>query len=149
MTVLNNLYTFIATLSLVIQIAVLFLLVYGYSQKLKERFERHAFVMTAAVVLHLSMIFSIMIPGFVLAIFPYFVVMHFFSLISVISLIHVPLGVSAVSLGVWLVVSWRRQGLESCFLRRKFMLITITLWSATLFFGIVFYLVLYWNSLFS
>ena len=60
-----------------------------------------------------------MIPSFVLAVFPEFVVVHVYEITSIVSLIHVPFGALALSLGVWLVASWRFHDVKSCFKKKK------------------------------
>lgn len=147
MSILNNPYLLFATLSLTIQIAILFLLLYGYWLKRKAKFPQHARVMAAALGLHLSVIFAFMVPALVLALIPGFVVPHLSGLTSVVTLVHVPLGVAAVSLGLWLVLSWRSSGLEGCFKRKKIMLTTITVWVSALVIGISLFTILYWSAL--
>lgn len=80
---------------------------------------------------------------------PVFVVPHVSGLISVVALIHAPLGAVAVSLGLWLAFSWRSSGTASCFKRKRYMLATITVWLAGLSLGIILYAVLYWTVLMS
>jgi uncharacterized membrane protein YozB (DUF420 family) len=143
MALLYNSFTLIATTSLTIQIIVLFLLLYGYMLKRQLKFRRHGITMFAAVVLHLVMIFAIMIPSFVLGVVPSFIVPNISGMISVVSLIHVVVGASAVSLGVWLVASWRFRDLKSCFTKKKFMLWTMIIWLVSLFLGIVLYTIFY------
>lgn len=147
MSLFNSPFALVATASLAVQIVVLFLLVYGFWLRKKNMISRHAAVMTAAVALHLTMIFGIMVPGLVLAIVPEFVVLHVFGLTSVITLIHVPFGIAAVSLGVWLVASWRFKDLKRCFRKKRIMLATMTLWLISLSFGIILYGILYWAVL--
>ena len=64
-------------------------------------------------------------------------------------MIHVVAGALAVSLGVWLVASWRFQDLKRCFTKKRFMLLTIIVWLVSLFFGIVLYTIFYWAVLMS
>lgn len=80
----------------------MFLLLYGYWLNSKQMFSRHGIVMTVAVVLQLIMIFAIMTPAFILAIVPQYVVPNVSGITSIIALIHVPLGILAVSLGIGL-----------------------------------------------
>ena len=70
MSLIINWYLLFAALNLTVQIVVLLLLMYGYSLKIKKQFLRHARVMTTAVAAHLIMVFSFMIPSFVLALVP-------------------------------------------------------------------------------
>ena len=147
MSLFNNPFAQVATASLAIQIIVLFLLLYGFRLKRKKMFLQHARVMTSALVLHLAMIFAIMTPAFVLAIVPEFVVLHVSGIISIVALIHVPLGIAAVSLGIWLVFSWRFKGSKTCFNRKRIMLTTMAVWIAALLLGIAMYIILYWTTL--
>jgi len=146
--IFSNLFLLSATISLTLQVIVLLLLVYGYSLKVKSQFLWHGRVMTAAVFLHLGVILSVMVPSLVLALIPVVILPHALSLASVVTLLHVPLGVTALSLGLWLVFSWRfRGGLTGCFTRKKFMLATLTVWSTALSLGIALYFILYWSTL--
>jgi hypothetical protein len=128
------------TASLVIQIIVLFLLIYGYFLKRKLKFRQHGITMTVAFVLHLSMVFFIMIPSFVFAVVPEYIVPVPLAIESVVGLIHGILGTITILLGVWLVVSWRfSKNIQGCISRKKYMLKTLTVWVATLVFGITLY----------
>jgi len=147
MSLLNNVDALVATSSLAVQIIDLFLLIYGFMLKSRGHFRRHGFIMTSAVLLHLAFIFGIMIPSFVFAVFPKFVVIHFYGITSIVSLIHVPFGAFAISLGVWLVAAWRFQDVEGCFKRRRFMRAAMVAWLVSLFLGIALYTILYWAVL--
>ena len=149
MSLLNNPYALIATTNLTIQIVVLFLLLYGYLLKRQLRFRQHGIAMFVAVVLHLAMVFAIMIPSFVLAIVPDFIVPNVYGIISVVTLVMVVAGALAVSLGIWLVVSWRVKGLKGCFNKKRIMLTTMAMWLVSLSSGIVLYIIFYWAVLVS
>ena len=149
MSLLNNPFALIATTSLTIQIVVLFLLLYGYLLKRRLRFRQHGIAMFVAVVLHLAMVFAIMIPSFVLAIVPDFIVPNVYGITSVVTLVMVVAGALAVSLGVWLVASWRFQDLKGCFKKKRIMLTTMAMWLVSLSFGIALYTILYWAVLMS
>jgi len=142
MALLNNPVVFIITASLAVQIVVLLLLVYGYLLKRKLKFRQHGIVMAVAVVLHLTMVFYVMIPSFVLGVIPAYTVPVPFSLVSVVGVIHGVLGATALSLGVSLVASWRfRKNLQGCFNKKKIMLKTLIVWAASLAFGMILYAV--------
>lgn len=147
MAFFSNPFALFATVSLTIQIVVLGLLFYGYWLKNKLRFSQHGKVMGVAVFLHLAMIFFVMLPAFAAAVVPDFVLSRPSSATSIVSLVHAPLGVIAVSLGLWFVVSWRIHGLQGCFEKKKFMVATMAVWLVALGLGIVLYLILYWSSL--
>ena len=125
MSLLTNPYFVIPTIALIVQISVLALLIYGYSLYRRLIFQRHGEIMAWAVVLHLIVIFAIMIPSLVLAVIPQFIIRHAYGVISIISLIHVPFGITAVLFGAWFVIAWRYQGLKGCFNRKKFMIATM------------------------
>jgi hypothetical protein len=140
MTLLNNPVALTITASLVVQIIVLFLLVYGYWLKRKLKFRQHGITMAAAVVLHLTMVFYIMIPSFVLAVIPNYFVPNPLSLVSVVGVIHGIIGTIALSFGVWFVASWRfRRNLQGCFNKKKIMAKTLAVWVTSLVFGIILY----------
>jgi hypothetical protein len=142
MALLNNPVAFIITAILAVQIVVLLLLVYGYLLKRKLKFRQHGIVMAVAVVLHLTMVFYVMIPSFVLAVIPDYTVPVPFSLVSVAGVIHGVLGATALSLGVSFVASWRfRKNLQGCFNKKKIMLKTLIVWATSLAFGIILYAV--------
>jgi uncharacterized membrane protein YozB (DUF420 family) len=149
MPIFSNPFVLLATISLIIQAIVIFLLFYGYWLKNKANFPWHARIMTTAVILHITMIFAFMVPAFILALIPIFIVPHLSDLTSLIALIHAPLGVAAVSLGLFLVLSWRHSGLTGCFKRKKIMIATMAVWLTALFFGFALYAVLYWAALMS
>jgi uncharacterized membrane protein YozB (DUF420 family) len=147
MSLLTNPYFIIPTFALLIQIIVLAMLVYGYWLYTKLKFKQHGKIMAWAVVLHLIVIFVIMIPSFVIAVIPEYVVPHFYGVVSIITLIHVPLGIIAVSFGAWFSIAWGIQGLKGCFNRKKFMLSTMIIWITSLSFGIALYTIFYWSLL--
>lgn len=145
---LLNAFFVIVTLSLIIQVVVLFLIIYGYLLYRRRKFRQHGGVMAWAVFVHLAAVFGIMVPSFVLAIFPYFIVVHPLELASIVSLIHEVTGAVALALGVWFVASWRfRKDFKGCFNRRKSMLATMIIWLSSLIFGIALYTILNWAIL--
>jgi hypothetical protein len=147
MSFLTDPYLLIPAIGLAIQIIVLALLIYGYWLKRKFMIPQHGRIMTWATALHLTTIFAVMVPSFVLAVIPEYIIRHVEGAISLISLVHVPCGIIAVSLGLWFAVSWRFKGLKGCFNRKKLMLITIVLWLFTLLLGITLYSIFYWAAL--
>ncbi len=136
-------YVFIPTIGLFIQIIVLALLIYGYFLYRRLVFQRHGRVMAVAVFLHLIVIFAVMIPSFVLAIIPEYILRHASGLVSVVTLIHVPFGTLAALFGIWFVVSWRLQGLKGCFNRKRKMLLTMICWLVSTVLGIALYTIFY------
>ncbi len=143
MSLLNNPFALVATASLAIQIVVLFLLIYGYLLKKQLRFRQHGIAMFAAVVLHLATVFALMIPSFVLAIVPHFIIPKFYGITSVVTLVMAVAGALAASLGVWLVASWHFHDVKGCFKKKRIMLTTMAMWLVSLSFGIVLYIIFY------
>jgi len=142
MSVLINPFIVIPTISLIFQVVVLGLLVYGYWLKRRLDFPNHGKIMSTALILHLIVIFAIMVPSFILAIIPEYLLRNIFGDISIISLVHIPLGVLAFSFGLWFTVAWRLKGLKGCISRKKFMFPTIIAWLVSLSFGILLYSIL-------
>ena len=133
-------YQLVATVSLVIQMAVLVLLFAGIWLKGMKKFRQHGITMLTAVVLHTIVIVAWMIPSF----------NGFFSspgsinladMIVVTTLVHAFMGIAADLLGIWLVASWRlRVDMKTCFAKKSIMRVTITLWLIALVLGIILYL---------
>ncbi len=143
-----DIFTLIGISSLVLQLAVLVLLVYGYQLKRKLKFKRHGTVMGTAALLHLALVLAIMIPAFVFAVVPDYIVASPLMPVSLVGLIHGILGSIAVALGVWLVSAWRfRKDFTACFNRKKLMLITFTVWISALVFGIILFAFFYGPAL--
>jgi len=147
MSFLTNPYVVIPTIGLLIEIIVLALLLYGYWMKLKLKYIRHGTVMTLVIVIHLASVIAIMVPSLVLAVIPEYLLIHVSGVVSIISLVHVPIGTLAILLGAWFIISWRLQGVNGCFSRKKFMLPTMTLWFVSLILGITLYAVFYGSAL--
>jgi hypothetical protein len=140
MSFFNNPLALIITANLTIQIIVLFLLAYGYFLKRKLKFRQHGLTMSTALFLHMSMALVVMIPSLVLAVIPEYIIPTPLATASVVALAHAILGLVALSLGVWIVSSWRfRKNFQGCFNRKRTMLGTLTVWVASLIFGIILY----------
>ena len=133
-------YQLVATVSLVIQMAVLVLLFVSIWLKGMKKFRQHGIAMLTAVVLHTVMILAWMIPslssllgspgGINLA-----------DIIVVTILVHAFMGIAADLLGIWLVASWRLQvDIKTCFAKKRIMRVTLTLWLIALVLGIILYL---------
>jgi uncharacterized membrane protein len=120
----------------------MFLLTYGYVLKQKLRFRYHGILMSTALILHLIMSVYVMVPSFVWAVIPEYIISKPLSLTSVVGLIHGILGLVALLLGVWIVASWRfRKNIQGCIRRKKTMLKTIVIWIASLVLGIILYVI--------
>jgi hypothetical protein len=138
----------IVTVSLIVQVAILSLLIYGYLLYQRLKFRKHGVIMAWAVFAHLAAVIAIMVPSFVLAVFPYYIVPHTLELTSIISIIHEVTGGLALALGLWFVASWRfRKDFKGCFNKRRLMLATMIVWVAALVFGIALYTIFNWTLL--
>jgi uncharacterized membrane protein YozB (DUF420 family) len=131
----------IATVSLSVQISVLFLLLGGYTFKRMKKFRQHGITMLTAVVLHSAVIWTWMIWS----LFSFFGSgsINFADVTAVVTLVHAFTGIVVELLGIWLVCSWRlRADMQTCFKKKRIMLVTLTLWLITLSLGIILYLVI-------
>jgi|WetSurMetagenome_2_1015567.scaffolds.fasta_scaffold81695_2 uncharacterized membrane protein YozB (DUF420 family) len=137
----------VSTITLVAQIAVLFLLVYGYSLKRKLKFLQHGRVMASAVIIHAITIVFVMIPsiaiiGSIRSELP--------QLSFAVSLAHGALGAIAFALGLYLVAAWRfKSDVKGCFTRKRVMIVTIACWVIAISIGVIVYGVFYGYYFFS
>jgi uncharacterized membrane protein YozB (DUF420 family) len=133
-------YQIIATVSLGVQIAVLFLLLGGFALKRMKKFRQHGITMLSAVVLHAILVLAWMIPSFS-GFFSAPGSINFADTIAITILVHAFTGIVALFLGVWLVASWRlKADLKTCFAKKKIMRVTLPLWLIALFLGVILYL---------
>ncbi len=139
----------IPTIGFIVQIVVLALLIYGYWQYKRLVFKRHGKIMACATVLHLIANICSYDPFFFPRCNPSIYCSACFWARIPLSLIHVPLGISAASFGVWFVVAWRLQGLKGCFNRKRKMLLTMIVWLVSTLLGMALYAFFYWNLLMS
>ncbi len=124
-----------ATTTLTVELIVLSLLIVGYSLKAKQRYRQHGITMTAAVALHMIPIFAWMVVSFI--IYATAAPLNLATATVQITLAHLALGTSSAALGIFLVASWHLQiNLQKCFARKRVMLLTITLWLATVALGV-------------
>jgi uncharacterized membrane protein YozB (DUF420 family) len=118
---------------------VLGLILCGLWLKARKKFRQHGTVMLIAVVLHAAMILAWMIPRLNLFISPGS--LDLADIITVIIFVHTFMGIMTTILGIWLVVAWRlKADVKPCFAKKRYMLVTITLWLTALVLGIILYL---------
>ena len=140
-----------ATASLIIEMAALALLTVGYVLKGRRKYREHGVTMTIAVILHLVTIASVMIPSLLAGFFPPTGIspgtINYADTIVMISLVHVALGITAASIGVWLVGSWHlKTDVSKCFPKKRFMIATLTIWLIAILLGIFLY-ISFWANL--
>jgi uncharacterized membrane protein YozB (DUF420 family) len=140
-----DIVTLIATIGLIFQVAILFLIFVGYTLMTKTRFRYHGIIMLIAVALHIIMILGLMVPSFVLAIIP-LITENSTNVGVMLAPIHIIPGTIAAVLGVWIVSSWRlREPLQYCAPKKRIMVVTLILWVTALVIGVLVYLGLYTN----
>jgi hypothetical protein len=140
MAFFSNTVTLIVTFSLVLHLTILGLLIFGYRQKKRFKFRQHGITMSIALLVHVIAIFSIMVPSFVAAVIPQYILLHPFDIISVTGLLHAILGTVAAMLGGWFVAAWHfKKDLTGCSGKRRQMRLTIIIWIAALLLGILLY----------
>jgi len=88
-------------------------------------------------------ILGVMLPSLVLGVIP-LILENSSLLVTIVAPLHGIMGIIAAVLGVWIVASWRlRASLQYCMPKKKFMLLTLTLWLIALLLGILLYLHFY------
>jgi hypothetical protein len=143
-----NYFLFIATVSLIFQLAIVALLIGGFWAKKKEKFRTHGFIMLTALALHLSIIFALMVPSFIYGLVP-IIVSKPTSIIGILSPVHAATGTATAGLGTWVIVAWRlRKTTAYCAPKARIMLGTFIVWFTSLSLGILLYFVLNWKFLF-
>jgi len=69
---------------------------------------------------------------------------------GLITLVHVIVGTVTAILGLWIIAAWRfRQTLNYCLPKKRIMFATFIMWLTSLTFGIIFFFILNWTTLFS
>lgn len=132
-------YSFVATVSFVLQIIIPVLLFVSLGLKGKKKFREHGITMLIAVVLHSISIFAVMVPSFL--VIPS---VDISAAVSAITYVHGIAGILAEVCGVWIVVSWRlRTSLQYCAPKKNLMRITLIAWLTALLLGILIYLHFY------
>jgi len=143
-----NYFLFVATLSLILQLAILALLLGGFWAKRKEKFRLHGFAMLAALATHLTIILVVMVPSFVYGLAP-IIRSNPTGMVGVLSPIHAATGAVTAGLGIWVVSTWRlRKSTAFCSPKRKIMRYIFVAWLTSLVLGILLYFALNWNQLF-
>jgi uncharacterized membrane protein YozB (DUF420 family) len=127
---------------LLLEIVVLAILFFGFMGGRSRNFRRHGLTMTVAVVLHAVSIFLVMAPSFV----AFVDISSTLGLAGIVLLgIHVPVGILAEVLGVFLVAEWRFQPVENaaCKRRKRLMRPLFVLWVSGVVLGVLVYLYFY------
>ena len=133
-----DIYTLIATVSLVLQIAILILLSGSLELRRRKKFRQHGITMLSAVVLHTISIVAVMIPSFRV------ITAGDFTVFSLIAYVHGTAGALAELFALWILLTWRlRTSTQYCAPKKKFMLLTLTLWLTAIVLGILLYLYYY------
>ena len=141
-------FLLVATVTLILQVAVFVLLLGGYILRRMGRFRMHGFFMFLGVVVHLVSVGVVMVPSFVEGVVPLSVSVGLDFLIG-LTFVHAVLGSVVLVLGLWIIACWRfRKGLEFCSPRRKWMIVTFLAWLVVLLMGLGGFLGFYGKALF-
>ena len=136
-----DIYTLVATVSLVLQIVILILLSGSIELKRRKKFRQHGVTMLTAVVLHTISIVAVMVPSFS-------VITGDFTFFSLIAYVHGTAGASAEVFAVWILVTWHlRTSIQYCAPKKRIMLLALSLWLTAIVLGILLYLYYYTSLL--
>jgi hypothetical protein len=132
---------FLSDVNLLLQLAILVVLIVGFSLKHSRIYPKHGATMAIAVALHSISIFAIMLPS-LLALTGSWV--NSFA-VPLVVLPHAVLGSLVEILGLYLVLTWalNHREVKVCFGKKKFMKPTLILWLIELVIGICVYILLY------
>lgn len=132
----------IVDFTLIFQIVIFAMLLFGYKTVREKKLRRHGITMATAVLLHIISIFTVMIPS--VAQYPHLLLILSNPLV-IITWFHIFTGSSVAVLGMFLVLEWRfrRPPNMKCARRRRLMRPLLLLWLITLVLGIIFYIVGY------
>lgn len=126
--------------SLILQVAILFLLILGLpfvrGENSKKSLMRHGYFTVAAVVLHTVLIFLVMVPVFASGVMG----LEATGLLDLVNVwLHVVLGTVAEVLGIVIVATWLRYSPSEmrCARLKKWMLPTFVIWTISLVGGAV------------
>ncbi len=127
------------TLSLLLQLLIFAMLVFGYLRFRAGDLKGHGLVLATATVIHIGVIILRMIPA--MAADPEFTYITL-DPVSLIHWGHVALGLLAPALGVYISLRWFVHGSDPRFCRGKWLMrITFVTWLVSLLFGIVMYFI--------
>jgi uncharacterized membrane protein YozB (DUF420 family) len=143
MTVLFGTNIFLKDINIILQIVTFLIIAIGFFSKRKRKFKIHGCIMGIAVILHAISFLTIMGPSFSKG---YDYLTRATSNPAVQSIwIHAIPGAIAMILGIYLVGAWALcpSNIAACSRRKRIMDVTITLWFASLIFGIAVYVISY------
>lgn len=123
-----------------LEIAVIIILFFGrFRLARRKRFVAHGFSATSAVLLHACSVALVMIPSLARSLDLLFTDLQ--SPAIILTWIHVPIGLTALILGIFLIAVWRLRPPEtSCMKRGKLMRPLFWLWTLSVTLGILIYL---------
>jgi uncharacterized membrane protein YozB (DUF420 family) len=133
---------FLSDVNLLLQLAILVVLIVGFSLKRSRIYPKHGTTMAIAVAMHSISIFAIMLPS-LLALTGSWV--NSFAPVPLVVLPHAVLGSLVEILGVYLVLTWAldHREVKVCSSKKKLMKPTLILWLIELAIGIYVYILLY------
>ena len=95
-----------ADINLILQIAILCFLLFGFSRARRKNFRQHGKIMTVAVALNTASLATIMLPSLLLGLS--FIVTFPTNPLTIITILHAGLGTVSLILGFNLVLKWRQ-----------------------------------------
>jgi uncharacterized membrane protein YozB (DUF420 family) len=133
---------FLSDVNLLFQLAILVLLILGFSIKRRRIYQKHGATMAIVVALHTVAIFAIMLPS-MLALGDK--LDSWLDPLTLVVIPHAILGSLVEILGVYLVVAWvsHQRDVKVCLRNKRLMKPTIILWLMELAIGMYVYFLLY------
>ena len=129
----------ITTLSLILQLIVFVMLIFGYLLFIAHNIKGHGYILCTATIIHIVAILLRMIPA--ISSDPQFISITLDPL-SLIHWSHITLGLIAPTLGTYISLRWIIHGTNPRYCVGKWMMrITFITWIISLAFGIVMYFI--------
>lgn len=141
MGLFNPYASFLADVSLMLQVVVLVLIFVAMWVKMRQNHKMHGWLMGVAVALHTVTILVVMLPSLqgMGGVFE-----NMYSRFALVTIIHAIAGSLAEILGLFLVGAWAfSRNVGDCFKKKQVMRVTIVLWLIGLVLGIYVYVMLY------
>jgi len=130
-------------INLPFQIAILIVILAGYTLRRMKKLLYHGITMTVAALMSLASFLIVMLPSSI-SLVGQFIPNNFLSYLSLALMVHMALGIATGILALSILATWKmRSNTQYCAKRKKAMRATLVLWLTTQAMGVLTYSFLY------